>query len=69
MSMKKRIEILEAKVQQEENQIKEIIEARGRIERENKLLKQHVRSLQNKMEKGKQEIINITKKIEQAREK
>lgn len=40
MNMKKRIEFIEAKGQQEYTKLKEIIEARWKLERENKLLKE-----------------------------
>lgn len=68
MNMKKMIETLESKGQQEEKRLREIIEARWNLEKENKMLKEKVISLKYNIESGHQELNNVKQEIEQTRE-
>lgn len=52
ISIKKRNEVIEAKGQQEDKKLREIIEASRNLEMENKLLKEQVVSLQNNVVRG-----------------
>ena len=65
MSMKKSIEYIELKGHLEVVKLKEILEVSQKLERENKVLKEQVISLQNNMERGQQELITLKQELEQ----
>lgn len=65
MSMKNRIEYIQLQGQHEVFKLKEILEFNEKLERENKVLKEQVISLQNNMERGQHELIMLKQELEQ----